>query len=63
MRLSMRGRGTRQRHAVQGKGDASSSREVPIRLRPHVLDVRVLGQKRAASAGKRVDVDAFVVLQ
>jgi hypothetical protein len=30
---------------------------------PHTLGVNVMGQKRAASSGKRVDVDAFVVLQ
>jgi hypothetical protein len=30
---------------------------------PHTLEVRVLGAKNAASKGKRVDVDAFVVLR
>jgi hypothetical protein len=29
----------------------------------HVLEVRVLGTKNAASAGKQVDVDAFVALR
>ncbi len=29
----------------------------------HTLEVRVLGTKRAASTGKRVDVDAFVALR
>jgi hypothetical protein len=29
----------------------------------HVLEVRVLGTKRAASTGKQVDVDAFVALR
>ncbi len=28
----------------------------------HALEVRVLGQKNAASSGTRADVDAFVVL-
>jgi hypothetical protein len=29
----------------------------------HILEVRVLGTKSAASSGKRVDVDAFVALR
>ncbi len=31
--------------------------------KPHVLEVKALGTKRAASGGTRVDVDAFVVLR
>jgi hypothetical protein len=30
---------------------------------PHTLEVNVMGLKRTASSGRRVDVDAFVVLQ
>jgi hypothetical protein len=29
----------------------------------HTLSIKVLGKKKAASSGKRIDVDAFVALR
>jgi len=47
--------GAQSRKTVFTKNGLSASQ-------PHTIEVRVLGQKNAASSGTRADVDAFVVL-